>query len=107
MVLLTNQPIRFKRLTQGGQLLVMNLDLEAAQVLGAGDSFMPTNEPAYSGIYTSEAVQLVTFFIKACMVHVKRFVVSSIELLPHKIILPRLGGCTSSKAASAKLTMFD
>jgi len=30
----------------------MGVDLEAAQVLGARDLFLPTNEPEYSGIDT-------------------------------------------------------
>ena len=69
---LTGRPIRFKRLTRGGNLLAMNVDLEAAQVLGAADSFLSTNEPEYSGILTEDPVVLAEYFTKACHTHVKR-----------------------------------
>ena len=39
---LTGTPLRFKRLSPGGNLLCMNADMEAAQVLGAGKSIMKT-----------------------------------------------------------------
>ena len=42
--------LRFKRLSPDGKLLCMNADLEAAQILGAGCSFIKTNDTAYSGI---------------------------------------------------------
>jgi hypothetical protein len=51
---ITSKPLRFKRLSLGDNLLAMGLDLEAAQVLGAGDSFLPTNEPEYNNIHTNE-----------------------------------------------------
>jgi hypothetical protein len=72
---LTGQPIRFKRLSQGGNILAMNVDLEAAQVLGAADSFLPTNEPEYSGITTNDPAVLAEYFIKACHTHCKRYVI--------------------------------
>lgn len=53
----------------------MNVDLESAQVLRAGDSFMPTNDPAFSNIDTTDTSVFVQYFIKACHVHVKRSVV--------------------------------
>jgi hypothetical protein len=71
---LTGRPMRFKRLTRGGNLLAMNVDLEAAQVLGAADSFLPTNEPEYSGILTEDPAVLAEYFTKACHTHVKRYV---------------------------------
>ncbi|TFY74780.1 hypothetical protein EWM64_g9232 [Hericium alpestre] len=69
---LTGRPLRFKRLSRGGTLLSMNVDMEAAQVLGAGDSFLSTNEPDYSGITTREPEELVQYFVKLCYAHVKR-----------------------------------
>ena len=72
---LTGQPIRFKRLSQGGNILAMNVDLEAAQVLGTADSFLPTNEPEYSGITTNDPAVLAEYFIKACHTHCKRYVI--------------------------------
>lgn len=70
---LTGRPLRFKRLSEGGNLLALNVDLEAAQVLGAGDSFLPTNQPEYSGIDTDDPAVIVEYFIKACQTHVKRY----------------------------------
>lgn len=70
---LTGKPLCFKRLTRGGNLLTMNVNLEAAQVLGAGDSFLATNELEFSGIHTNDPAVLVEYFLKACHVHVKRF----------------------------------
>lgn len=52
----------------------MNVDLEAAQVLGAADSFLPTNDPEYSGILTDDPAVLAEYFVKACHTHVKRSV---------------------------------
>ncbi|TFK36025.1 hypothetical protein BDQ12DRAFT_668164 [Crucibulum laeve] len=37
-------------LSEGGNLLSLGVDLKAAQVLRAGDSFLPTNKPGYSNI---------------------------------------------------------
>lgn len=74
---LTGKPLRFKRLSKGGNLLTLGVDLEAAQVLGAGDSFLPTNEPEYSGIHTTKSEELVQYFTRACLTHVKRYVLVS------------------------------
>jgi hypothetical protein len=52
----------------------MNVDLEAAQVLGAANSFLPTNEPEYGGISTEDPAVLAEYFTKACHTHVKRYV---------------------------------
>jgi hypothetical protein len=71
---LTGQPIRFKWLSPGGNIPAMNVDLEAAQVLGAADSFLPTNEPECSGITTNDPAVLVEYFVKACHTHVTKYV---------------------------------
>lgn len=70
---ITKKPLRFKRLTQGGNLCAMLVDLESAQALGAGDSFLSTNEPEYSGIDIEDPEEIVQYFIKACHVHIKRY----------------------------------
>ena len=58
--------------------MAMNVDLEAAQVLGAGDSFLKTNKlEYYSGIETDDLAELVEYFTKACHTHVKRYAVSN------------------------------
>jgi hypothetical protein len=69
---ITGKPLRFKRLSRGGNLLSLNVDLEVAQVLGAGDSFLPTNEPEYSGITTTDPEELVQYFLRLCLTHAKR-----------------------------------
>ncbi|KAK7023570.1 hypothetical protein VNI00_016656 [Paramarasmius palmivorus] len=69
---LTGRPMAFKRFQKDGNLLCMNTDMEAAQVLGAGASFLKTNDPSYSGITTVDASIFVQYFVKLCLVHVKR-----------------------------------
>ena len=54
---------------------MMNVDLEAVQVLGTVDSFLPMNEPEYSGITTNDPAVLAEYFIKACHTHCKRYVI--------------------------------
>ena len=70
--MLTGQKLRLKRLSKDGTLLSIGVDLELAQVLGAGDSFLPTNEPEFSGITTKEPEEIVKYFVRACLAHVKR-----------------------------------
>ncbi|KAJ7182286.1 hypothetical protein C8R43DRAFT_1115930 [Mycena crocata] len=55
---ITGKVLGMKVFVRGGNLLVMNADMEAAQILGAARSIMKTNEPEYSGIpnYTPPAV---------------------------------------------------
>jgi hypothetical protein len=83
MVAVTGLPLRFKRFSEGGTLLALNVDMEAAQVLGAGDSFLPTNDPEYSGIHTKDSAELMTYVTRVCYTHVKRFVVRWSVLLFH------------------------
>ncbi|KAJ7741845.1 hypothetical protein B0H16DRAFT_1861601 [Mycena metata] len=61
---LTGKNLRFKRFSRGGNLVTMGVDREAAQVQGACDSFLPTNEPEYSGIITTEPDEFALFFEK-------------------------------------------
>ena len=69
---LTGKPLRFKRFSPGGNLLCMNADMEAAQILGAGRSFMKTNDSAYSGIVVKSPEELLPFFVRVCLTHSKR-----------------------------------
>ena len=69
---LTSRKLQLKRLSKEGTLLSIGVDLELAQVLGAGDSFLPTNEPEYSGITTKDPTEIVKYFVRACRAHVKR-----------------------------------
>jgi hypothetical protein len=70
---LTGQPLRLKRLSKNGTLISIGVDMELAQALGAGDSFLPTNEPEFSNIYVQTAEEIIEYFIRACYMHVKRF----------------------------------
>ncbi|KAL0952236.1 hypothetical protein HGRIS_006526 [Hohenbuehelia grisea] len=73
---LTGKPLRFKRLSKGGNLIYLGVDLEAAQVLGAGDSFLPTNEPEYSRIHTPTSEDIVGYFIRAIPTLIAVFMIS-------------------------------
>ncbi len=69
---LTGKQLRFKRLLPSSNLIAMIVDLEAAQILGASDSFLPTIDPAHSGIHTDDVNVLIPEFVRACLVHVQR-----------------------------------
>ncbi|KAJ7917410.1 hypothetical protein B0H13DRAFT_2269491 [Mycena leptocephala] len=69
---LTGKQLRFKRFTRGGNLITMGVDLEAAQVQGASDSFLPTNKPEYSGITTEDPDEFSEYYVRACISHAKR-----------------------------------
>ncbi|KAJ7663311.1 hypothetical protein DFH06DRAFT_1395515 [Mycena polygramma] len=68
----TGKDIRFARFMPNGNLLVMNADMEAAQVLGAARSILKTNVPSFSGITTLDPQLSATFFIKFCAGHAQR-----------------------------------
>ncbi|KAG6825944.1 hypothetical protein H0H92_001763 [Tricholoma furcatifolium] len=70
----TGFKIRFKRFTPGGNLLVMNADMEAAQILAAGISFLGTNDLLHSGITTEDPKEFVQYFVRVCLTHRKRAV---------------------------------
>jgi hypothetical protein len=73
ILVLTGKPMRFKRLSPGGNLLVWNTDMEAAAVLGLCQSFLPTNVLSYSGIPSDvTAEQLACYFVCLCLGHGKR-----------------------------------
>ncbi|KAJ6531496.1 hypothetical protein DFH09DRAFT_1370506 [Mycena vulgaris] len=49
-LMVTGKPIPLKRFVRGGNLLVMNVDMDGAQILGTCQSVMKYNVPEYSGI---------------------------------------------------------
>jgi hypothetical protein len=51
----------------------MAIDMEAPQVQGACDSFLPVNEPEYSGITTADPDGFALYFVRACISHCKRY----------------------------------
>ncbi|KAJ7138794.1 hypothetical protein C8R43DRAFT_1202271 [Mycena crocata] len=69
---LTGKHLRFKRFTPGGNLITLGVDMEAAQVQGASDSFLPTNVLEYSGIHTTDPDEFAEKYVRACVSHAKR-----------------------------------
>lgn len=69
---LTGRHLRLKHLSEGGSLVSVGVDMELAQALGAGDSFLPTNEPEFSKIHVETAEEIVEYFVRACYTHAKR-----------------------------------
>ncbi|KAL1722303.1 hypothetical protein EV715DRAFT_287324 [Schizophyllum commune] len=70
----TKRALAFKRLTKGGTLLNLGMDMELAQILGAADSFLGTNDPEFSQITTKDPEVLATYIIRVCRCHVMRAV---------------------------------
>ena len=68
----TKRALAFKRLTKGGTLLNLGMDMELAQILGAADSFLGTNDPEFSQITTKDPEVLATYIIRVCRCHVMR-----------------------------------
>lgn len=71
---LTGKALLLRHLSKEGTLLTIGVDMEVAQALAAGDSFLPTNEPEYSGIHTTDSSELIQYFVRTCHAHVKRYV---------------------------------
>jgi hypothetical protein len=71
--MLTGRPLRLKCLSKNVTLVSVGVDMELAQALGAGDFFLPTNEPEFSNIHVQTAEEIIEFFIRACYTHTKRF----------------------------------
>ncbi|KAJ7835870.1 hypothetical protein B0H13DRAFT_1913361 [Mycena leptocephala] len=68
----TGKPLPFKITVPGGNLLVTNVDMDAAQVLGLCRSVMKYNNPVYSGIPNDTPPQkFAPRFIKICWRHGK------------------------------------
>ncbi|KAF8130410.1 hypothetical protein K438DRAFT_1999442 [Mycena galopus ATCC 62051] len=66
---ITGKVFGMKRFVPGGNLLVMNADKEAAQVLGIARFIMKTNDPKYSGIPNDTPASLAaTYFMFKGMV---------------------------------------
>ncbi|KAJ7189141.1 hypothetical protein C8R46DRAFT_1184332 [Mycena filopes] len=68
----TGKPIAFKKLVPGGNLLVMNSDMDAAQILGFTTSAMKLNVPEHSHIPMDTPPQKVApEIVKICWRHAK------------------------------------
>jgi hypothetical protein len=71
---LTGKPLGFQRFSEDGNLFCMGADMEAAQVLGAGQSILATNNVEYSGIDVTSSEELLPYFVRVCLTHSKRYV---------------------------------
>ncbi|KAJ6518461.1 hypothetical protein DFH09DRAFT_1331945 [Mycena vulgaris] len=71
---LTGKPVGFKRFIEGGNILTMNSDMEAAQVLGAARSLSKLNkDEAYSNLaFDTPPEQVAPEIIKLWTTHAKR-----------------------------------
>ncbi|KAJ7182716.1 hypothetical protein C8R43DRAFT_868399 [Mycena crocata] len=68
----TGKPMPLKRFVPGGNLLVMNSDMDGAQILGICRSVMKHNDPVYSGIPNdTPPEQIAGEFVKICWRHAK------------------------------------
>ncbi|KAJ7264262.1 hypothetical protein C8J57DRAFT_1718701 [Mycena rebaudengoi] len=71
-LMVTGKPLPLKAFVPGGNLLVTNVDMDAAQVIGLCRSVMKHNDPNYSGIPNDTPPELVApYFIKICWRHGK------------------------------------
>ncbi|KAF9018292.1 hypothetical protein BDZ89DRAFT_1117241 [Hymenopellis radicata] len=83
-LLFNGKPLNFRQFTKNGTLTNLGEDMEAAQALGAADSFMPTVDPIHSGIVVTTAEALIPHFITTCHTHAKRAVLDFKGLLDEK-----------------------
>ncbi|KAJ6545258.1 hypothetical protein B0H19DRAFT_1379988 [Mycena capillaripes] len=68
----TGKPVPLKRFIPGGNLLVMNSDMDTAQIMGITRSAMKYNVPTYSGIPNDTPPEKVApEFVKICWRHAK------------------------------------
>ncbi|KAJ7922381.1 hypothetical protein B0H13DRAFT_2655645 [Mycena leptocephala] len=71
-LMVTGKPIPLKRFVRGGNLLVTNVDMDGAQVLGLCRSVMKYNDPEYSGIPNDiPPEKIASELIKLCWRHRK------------------------------------
>ncbi|KAJ7509224.1 hypothetical protein B0H11DRAFT_1847103 [Mycena galericulata] len=71
-LMVTGKPIALKRFVPGGNLLVMNADMDGAQAIGVCRSVMKHNVPEYSKIPNDTPPEKVAqYFIKICWRHSK------------------------------------
>ncbi|KAJ7893388.1 hypothetical protein B0H14DRAFT_3671887 [Mycena olivaceomarginata] len=71
-LLVTHKPIPLRPFVPGGNLDVMNADMDGAQILGICRSIMKHNVPEYSGIPNdTPPEQVAQYFVKVCWRHAK------------------------------------
>ncbi|KAJ7860643.1 hypothetical protein B0H13DRAFT_1900882 [Mycena leptocephala] len=71
-LMVTGTPIPLKKFVRGGNLLVTNVDMDPAQVIGLCRSVLKYNDPEYSGISNdTPPEEIAPLFIKICWRHAK------------------------------------
>ncbi|KAJ6628521.1 hypothetical protein B0H10DRAFT_2428806 [Mycena sp. CBHHK59/15] len=71
-LMVTGKPIPLRKFVRGGNLLVTNVDMDPAQLIGLSRSVMKYNDPEYSGIPNdTPPEQIAPLFIKVCWRHGK------------------------------------
>ncbi|KAJ7714453.1 hypothetical protein B0H14DRAFT_3901770 [Mycena olivaceomarginata] len=71
-LLVTHKPMPLRPFVPGGNLDVMNADMDGAQILGICRSIMKHNVPEYSGIPNdTPPEQVAQYFVKVCWRHAK------------------------------------
>jgi hypothetical protein len=65
----TGKPIPLKKFVRGGNLLVTNVDMDPAQVIGLCRSVLKYNDPEYSGISNDTPPEQISPLI--CWRHAK------------------------------------
>ncbi|KAJ7803072.1 hypothetical protein B0H14DRAFT_3154691 [Mycena olivaceomarginata] len=71
-LLVTHKPMPLRTFVPGGNLDVMNADMDGAQILGICRSVMKHNVPEYSGIPNdTPPEQVAQYFVKVCWRHAK------------------------------------
>lgn len=74
-LLVTGKPIPLKAFVPRGNLEIMNLDMDGAQILGICRSVVKHNVPEYSGIPNdTPPEQVAQYFVKICWRHAKGYV---------------------------------
>ncbi|KAJ6525324.1 hypothetical protein B0H19DRAFT_1243793 [Mycena capillaripes] len=76
----TGKPMPLKRFVKGGNLLVMNSDMDGAQIIGITRSVMKYNDPEYSGIANDTLPeQGAPELVKVCWRHAKEHFLSHLK----------------------------
>ncbi|KAJ7185060.1 hypothetical protein C8R46DRAFT_1343986 [Mycena filopes] len=97
----TGKPIAFKKLVPGGNLLVMNSDMDAAQILGFTTSAMKLNVPEHSHIPMDTPPQKVApEIVKICWRHAKEPVLDFKSLVSAADSASRTSSTSTRRRAS-------
>ncbi|KJA15424.1 hypothetical protein HYPSUDRAFT_80527 [Hypholoma sublateritium FD-334 SS-4] len=81
---ITGKALAFKRFSTDGNLLCMNADMEAAQVLGAARSILKSVDFQFSGLPPDiSPEELAAYFVRLCLTHTKRGILDFRAAVPN------------------------